>query len=92
MSDPSEYTEEYTDHCAEMVALRADKIILVRELNRLIGYVATCKAYNTVDWMIGLEFRINSAAQAVGDSDRVRLIHAGDDWLFINRKVDEPHD
>jgi len=86
MSNHSDYTEEYTEHCAEMVALQAEKLILLGEFNRLIGYVATCKATNTVDWMIGLEFRINAAAQAVGDPDRVRLIHAGNDWLFINRE------
>jgi len=66
--------------------LKADNLILAKQLSHLCGYVSTCKDTNTMDWMVGRVTKINSSLAVLGDDDRVRLIHAGDEWVIINRE------
>lgn len=52
------------------------------QLNSVVGYVTTCRSDNTAEWMIGLEKRINHALEAMGDTDRVKALHFGNEWSF----------
>jgi len=47
---------------------------------KLAGYVLSCKAENTTDWMQGLAEELNTFAESIGYTDRFYF-----DGIYIRR-------
>ena len=81
--DFTEPHEGYTNASLRKMVreLRVENRQLCEALNRLIGYALTARSDNTA-WLDGLAFRINQAADVLGDRDRAVV---EDDHLVVRK-------